>query len=111
MPRSAIFVRTEPINKISHDITEDTAQVNIFEDLQVSNMVRKPKVKRDANGTFLNNGARAKAGLNKSILNSMWGRIVTFSRYKGLKKEKSIYHRPCRWLVKARLRTRSFALP
>src|SRR5208337_1231220 len=81
-------IREDRAHKISHDITEDTAQVNIFEDLQVSNMVRKPKVKRDANGTFLNNGARAKAGLNKSILNSMWGRIVTFSRYKGLKKEK-----------------------
>src|SRR5208283_1957031 len=81
-------IREDRAHKISHDIVEDTAQVNIFEDLQVSNMVRKPKVKRDANGKFLKNGARAKAGLNKSILNSMWGRIVTFSRYKGLKKEK-----------------------
>jgi len=104
-------IREDRAHKISHDIVEDTAQVNIFEDLPISNMVRKPKVKRDANGEFLKNGAKAKAGLNKSILNSMWGRIVTFSRYKGLKKEKSIYHRPCRWLVKARLRTMSFALP
>src|SRR5208283_3373708 len=78
-------IREDRAHKISHDIVEDTAQVNIFEDLQVSNMVRKPKVKRDANGEFLKNGAKAKAGLNKSILNSMWGRIVTFSRYKGLK--------------------------
>jgi len=81
-------IREDRAHKISHDLVEDTAQVNIFEDLSVSNMVRRPKVKRDANGKFLNNGARAKAGLNKSLLNSMWGRIVTFSRYKGLKKEK-----------------------
>jgi len=51
-------------------------------------MVRRPKAKKDANGKFLKNGAQAKAGLNKSILNSMWGRVVAFVRYKGLKKEK-----------------------
>src|SRR5208337_1532727 len=81
-------IREDRAHKISHDIVEDTAQVNIFEDLQVSNMVKRPKAKKDGNGKFLKNGARAKAGLNKSILNSMWGRIVTFARYKGLKKEK-----------------------
>ncbi|MGO9613934.1 MAG: RNA-guided endonuclease InsQ/TnpB family protein [Dissulfurispiraceae bacterium] len=81
-------IREDRAHKISHDIVENTAQVNIFEDLTVSNMVRRPKVKTAANGKFLKNGARAKAGLNKSILNSMWGRIVMFVRYKGLKKEK-----------------------
>ncbi|MGO9611430.1 MAG: RNA-guided endonuclease InsQ/TnpB family protein [Dissulfurispiraceae bacterium] len=81
-------IREDRAHKISHDIVADTAQVNIFEDLRVPNMVRRPKVKRDANGKFLNNGAKAKASLNESILNSMWGRIVTFARYKGLKKEK-----------------------
>src|SRR5208337_1518061 len=81
-------IRQDRAHKISHAIVEDTAQVNIFEDLQVSNMVRRPKAKMDANGKFLNNGARAKAGLNRAILNSMWGRVVTFARYKGLKKEK-----------------------
>ncbi|MGO9613208.1 MAG: RNA-guided endonuclease InsQ/TnpB family protein, partial [Dissulfurispiraceae bacterium] len=75
-------------HKISRAIVEDTAQVNIFADLRVFNMVRKAKVKRDVNGKFLNKGAKAKAGLNKSILNSMWGRVVTFARYQGLKKEK-----------------------
>ncbi|MGO9611496.1 MAG: RNA-guided endonuclease InsQ/TnpB family protein, partial [Dissulfurispiraceae bacterium] len=81
-------IREDRAHKISRAIVEDTAQVNIFEDLEVSHMVRKAKVKMDSNGKFLNNGAKAKASLNKSILNSMWGRIVTFSRYKGLKKEK-----------------------
>src|SRR5208283_2483202 len=81
-------IREDRAHKISHDIVADTAQVNIFEDLQVPNMVRRPKVKTDANGKFLKDGARAKAGLNKSILKSMWGRIIVFLRYKGLKKEK-----------------------
>ena len=81
-------IREDRAHKISHDIVEDTAQVNIFEDLQVPNMIRKPKVKKDANGKFLKNGAKAKAGLNRSILNSMWGRMVIFTKYKGLKREK-----------------------
>ena len=81
-------IREDRAHKISHDIVADTAQVNIFEDLQVPNMVRRPKVKTDANGKFLSNGARAKAGLNKSILKSMWGRNIVFLIYKGLKKEK-----------------------
>ena len=81
-------IREDRAHKISHDIVEDTAQVNIFEDLQVPNMIRKPKVKKDASGKFLKNGAKAKAGLNRSILNSTWGRIVIFTKYKGLKREK-----------------------
>src|SRR5208337_1542839 len=40
-------IREDRAHKISHAIVEDTAQVNIFEDLPVSNMVRKQKVKRD----------------------------------------------------------------
>ena len=37
---------------------------------------------------YIRNGAAAKAGLNKAILDSMWGNIVLFTQYKGLKKEK-----------------------
>src|SRR5271169_3625016 len=81
-------IREDRAHKISHAIVEDTAQINIVEDLQVPNMVRKPKVKKDVNDKFLKDGARAKAGLNKSILKSMWGRIIVFLIYKGLKKEK-----------------------
>jgi len=31
---------------------------------------------------------RQKAGLNRSILNSGWGRIRTYTQYKGLRKNK-----------------------
>jgi len=49
------------------------------EDLQVRNMVRRPKPKPDPGrpGVFVPNGAKAKAALNKAILASMWGRFLT----------------------------------
>ncbi len=46
----------------------------VFEDLQITNMVAKPKPKQDEEtGAFLPNGAAAKGGLNKSILDAAWG--------------------------------------
>jgi len=53
-------------------------QVIAMEDLKVENMVRKPKIKQDAETEqYLPNGASAKAGLNKSILDAGW---ATFRR-------------------------------
>jgi putative transposase len=51
-------------------------QVLVFEDLQIGNLVRKPKPKQDENGKYLPNGASAKGGLNKSILDAGWGIFV-----------------------------------
>ena len=47
-------------------------QVIIFEDLQVNNLTSAPAPKQDDNGNYLPNGAAAKAGLNKSILDAGW---------------------------------------
>jgi len=49
----------------------------VVEDLRITNMVRKPKAKPnpDQPGQFLPNGARAKAGLNRAIHASQWGKI------------------------------------
>jgi len=47
-------------------------QVIAFEDLQVKNLTKAPAPKQDENGQYLPNGARAKAGLNKSILDAGW---------------------------------------
>jgi putative transposase len=43
-----------------------------LEDLQVSNMSKRPEPKPDGSGGYLHNGASAKAGLNKSIQDAGW---------------------------------------
>ena len=40
-----------------------------MEDWKLKNMTKRPKPKQDANGKWLKNGANAKAGLNKALLN------------------------------------------
>ena len=49
-----------------------------MEDLNVQAMTRRPKPKPDPAkpGQYLHNGARAKAGLNRSILSNNWSRLM-----------------------------------
>ena len=51
-------------------------QTIVFEELQLANLVRHPKAKQDENGTDLPNGAAAKGGLNKSLLDAGMGQFV-----------------------------------
>ncbi|MFI5474093.1 RNA-guided endonuclease InsQ/TnpB family protein [Streptomyces cacaoi] len=54
------------------------------EDLKIRNMIKAPAPKPDSDqtGTFLPNGAAAKAGLNKSINDAGWGVFLTILRAK-----------------------------
>jgi putative transposase len=45
-------------------------------------MSKRPKPKQDENGTYLPNGAAAKGGLNKSIVDAGWGMFQQFCTYK-----------------------------
>ena len=55
----------------------EKADAVIFEDLQIANMVRRPKPKKDeGTGAYLPNGASAKSGLNASIYDAGWGMFV-----------------------------------
>ena len=46
-------------------------------------MTKAPKPKKaQENGKYLPNGAAAKAGLNKAILESAWGKTKLFTVYK-----------------------------
>ncbi len=55
----------------------DHYRVIVFEDLQIPNMTATPKPKQEEEtGKYLPNGAAAKAGLNKSILDAGWGSFV-----------------------------------
>jgi putative transposase len=49
----------------------------VFEDLNILNMSKAPEPKPDPDneGAYLPNGASAKAGLNKSILDAGWGQF------------------------------------
>ena len=47
-------------------------QVIVLEDLQVKNLTKAPSPKQDEDGKYVPNGAAAKAGLNKSILDAGW---------------------------------------
>src|SRR2546423_4458854 len=51
-------------------------QVIVFEDLRVKNLTKAPAAKQDENGKYLPNGASAKAGLNKSILDAGWSTLT-----------------------------------
>jgi putative transposase len=58
-------------------------QIIAFEDLQTTNLVKRPKPKQDeATGQYLPNGAAAKAGLNKSIVDAGWSQFVQLCTYK-----------------------------
>ena len=61
--------------------TTSLAKANILiamEDLDVQAMTRRPKPKPDPDnpGQYLHNGAKAKAGLNQSILSNNWSRLM-----------------------------------
>ena len=49
-----------------------------MEDLDIQAMTRKPKPKPDPAkpGQYLHNGAKAKAGLDRSILSNCWGHTL-----------------------------------
>src|SRR5207253_11147798 len=50
----------------------DRYQIIVFEDLRTKNLTATPNAKQDEKGAYLPNGAAAKAGLNKSILDAGW---------------------------------------
>ncbi len=54
----------------------------VFEALQPANMSKRPKPKQDENGKYLPNGAAAKGGLNKSIVDAGWAMFQQFCTYK-----------------------------
>jgi putative transposase len=57
-------------------------QVIVFEDIKIGNLTKKPKPKQDETGKYLPNGAAAKGGLNKSILDAGWGMFTDMCKVK-----------------------------
>jgi putative transposase len=60
-------------------------QTIVLEELQIKNLVKRPKPKQDeGNGEYLPNGAAAKGGLNKSITDASWGMFTEMLTYKAV---------------------------
>lgn len=69
----------------------DNAEVVVLENLNLKNMTQRPKPKRDEGGRWLKNGARAKSGLNRSLLEVSLGQFETLLQYKMRKAGKPLF--------------------
>ena len=69
--------RNDWIEKTTTRLARENGLVAL-EGLDVQAMTRRPKPKLDPDkpGQYLHNGAKAKAGLDRSILSNCWGRIL-----------------------------------
>ena len=66
-----------------------SAKIIVCEDLKIKNMTSRLKAKQDpTTGKWLNNGARAKAGLNRAILSTRWGIFLNQLAYKLRERDK-----------------------
>ncbi len=86
----AAHVREDFAHKTSRTIVDSDAEIFVFEDLKTRNMTKAPKPNKSANGKYLPNGAAAKAGLNRAILESAWGKIKQFVSYKARRANKLV---------------------
>ncbi len=89
--RKQAAIRNDFCHQTSRKLVDSSAKVIIFEALNTSKMTRKPKVKQDSNGKYLPNRAKAKAGLNKSILNIGWHYLEAYTQYKAARAGKAVF--------------------
>ncbi len=75
--------RSDAAHKLSRQLVNDYDFI-AHEDLKITNMVRAPKGRPDPEqpGAYLPNGARKKAGLNRSVHDAGWGQLVSLLTYK-----------------------------
>ncbi|GAA4228937.1 RNA-guided endonuclease TnpB family protein [Streptosporangium album] len=60
----------------------DAYDVIVHEDLRITNMTKRAAPRPDGEGGYLPNGAAAKSGLNRSILDAGWGVFLTILSHK-----------------------------
>lgn len=86
-------IRKDFCHKTSRSIVNiDKIKVIVLEDLKTSNMTKKPKPqKNEKTGVYEANGKRAKAGLNKAILDVGWYQLEQFISYKARKAGKAVF--------------------
>jgi putative transposase len=84
-------IRKDFCHKTSRSIVSNPQhKVLILEDLRTKNMTVAPKAKQDEKtGHFLPNKAKAKAGLNKAILDKGWHQFEELLKYKAYRAGKA----------------------
>jgi len=74
--------RNDYLHKQSRQLVNTYATI-VFEDIKPTNLSRRPNPKQDEEtGQYLPNGAAAKSGLNKSILDTGWSQLITMCEAK-----------------------------
>ena len=84
--------------KTSRAMVDSKARVIIFENLKTSRMTRKLKARKDRNGKFIPNSAKAKTGLNKAVLNVGRHYLETCTRHKAAKAGKAVFKVPAPYM-------------
>ncbi len=88
-------VRKDFCHKASRALVDQKeAKIFVLEDLKTGNMTRRAKAVKDDTGRWLKNGAKAKSGLNKAILNVGWHRFEEFLKYKANRAGKAWFKVP-----------------
>lgn len=90
-------IRLDFCHQTSRSLVNSAAKIFIFEDLKTSQLTRKPKVKQNAEGRFLSNHAKQKAGLNKAILDKSWHLLEIFTQYKAHQAGKAVFKVPAHY--------------
>lgn len=85
-------IRNDFAHQTSHRIVSDEdTKIIIFEDLKAKHLTKTPRAKTDESGKYVKNGAAAKAGLNRVILDKGWGYVENFCEYKAKRAGKAFF--------------------
>jgi len=87
-------IRHDFCHKTSHDLAISDAKIFAVEDLKLKNMSKAPKPKMDEKGKYLPNSRKAKAGLNRELLNKGLGKTIDLLEYKARKYGKIVVKVP-----------------
>ena len=79
--RKAANQRRDHLHKVSSGLV-GAYDLIVHEDLKIANMTRRPAPRANDDGGHGPNGASAKSGLNRSILDAGWGTLLGMIAYK-----------------------------
>ncbi len=91
--------RKDFLHKLSSKLIDEN-QVIVCEDLQVKNLMKKCKPKKDEDGSFAPNGQAAKRGMNHSFADAGLGMFVGMLQYKAERSGRTLLKVPAHFTSK-----------